>query len=395
VIQHRQFRHVAKLGTLALCIALATGCANVKRMFSSPGTDKTALPAELAKIEATRRLEATWSASVGDQGEKQGRRITIAYSNGRVFTANEEGRVHAFDADTGREIWRRDLEMPVSGGPGAGNEAVVVGSLEGDVVAFAPETGRELWRAKVPSEVLAQPAVTPLTTIVRSIDGTISGIATADGETRWKVLREMPLLSLRGSGPVRVEEGRVFVGLDNGKVAALAEQDGTVGWETNLGNRDGKTEIDRLSDVDGSLATISDSLYASAYNGDLAEIDVTNGNPRWTRKLGSATGVVIAEDNLVLTDSEGTVHVADRRSGANIWQFKEFKNRQLTSPAVLNDTIVVGDLEGYLHLLDLKSGKVVGRERQDDGFAVPPLAAGGSLFVLSLDGKLKAYRVAR
>ena len=88
----------------------------------------------------------------------------VAYYAGRLFRGTDDGRVIALDANTGAEVWSNavgeaDFGEFVSGSPLAWNGIVIVGTaasefgVRGRVIAFDAQTGRELWRFNtVPKE---------------------------------------------------------------------------------------------------------------------------------------------------------------------------------------------------------------------------------------------------
>jgi alcohol dehydrogenase (cytochrome c) len=81
----------------------------------------------------------------------------VAYLNGRVFRGTDDARLFALDAVTGKEVWSNVVGDPVLGeyvvaAPVAWNGMVIVGisgselGIRGRIMAFDALTGRELWR---------------------------------------------------------------------------------------------------------------------------------------------------------------------------------------------------------------------------------------------------------
>src|SRR5690606_29964714 len=127
------------------------------------------------------------------------------------------------------------------------------GSLDGEVVALDLDSGAERWRGKVSSEVLAQPAIARGVVVVRSYDGRLFGLDATTGERRWLYDRGMPSLTLRGNSTPVIAGGTVYAGYDDGRVVALRLEDGAVAWEQVVAIGEGRTELDRMVDIDGRL----------------------------------------------------------------------------------------------------------------------------------------------
>lgn len=380
---------------LILVLSLAAvigGCSTIKGAFRAK--DAAEPPKALADFTASVRFEKIWSARLGDGPNKAGGRLVPGYANGRVFLADAEGAVAAFDVDSGRKLWETDTDARISGGPGAGPGAVVVGTLDGEVIALNPETGANLWKGQATSEVIAAPAVGASEVYVRSNDGAVVAFNASSGERKWLFNKTLPLLTLRGnSAPVLVAD-RVIVGFDNGRVVALNTADGAQVWEQSLSDAEGRTELERITDIDGTLIVDNNELFAVAYNGRTAQLDLTSGRTIWVRDVASSAGVGVSASQVFVSDADSNIEGLDRRTGASLWKQDAFQRRALTAAAEVDGVIVVGDYDGYLQALKADTGAVVGRVKQGgDGFIAPPVAIGKTVFALDRSGTLVAYRL--
>ena len=98
---------------------------------------------------------------------------------------------------------------------------------------------------------------------------------------------------------------------------------------------------------------------------------------------------------VLLTDKKGNIWALDRSTGNSLWKQNLLENRQLTTPVVMGDYGVVGDFEGYLHWFRLDTGDIVGRQKVE-GAAIrgtPQLSPEGTLYALTNEGELAAYRL--
>ena len=315
-------------------------------------------------------------------------------AEGRVYTADPSGRVAAFDLDAGREIWRIKDKSRYSTPPGVGAGVVVLGTMEGEVVALDADTGGERWRERVLSEVVARPLVSDGLAIVRSSDGRVYGLDLADGRRRWVFSRGLPALTVRGNGSPALGQGVIYVGYDDGTVVALRIVDGLRVWEHIVAEPEGRSELERMADIDGEIGVGVNALFAASFKGRLAALDVTGGNPLWNRELASATGVALARDRVIAVDLQGNVWALDRDNGNAIWRQDALAMRWLTTPAIQGEFVVVGDLDGYVHWLRLDSGELAARERLGSKpiRATPQVSLEGVAVLVNTDGKMAAYR---
>lgn len=378
--------------TLTLLLAFSLilpGCAWIRGW----GDPEPGDPTELVDFDETLKVRKVWSTSVGAGMGKQGIGIAPLYVSGTIYAADHKGRVAAVNADNGDKIWEKKTDLRFSGGPGVEGNLLVMGSLDGEVQAFDASNGNELWRAQASSEVLAAPAIADGIVVVRCIDGRIFGFDQNNGNRLWIHDRSVPLLTLRGNAELLIRAGTVFVGYDDGTLVALRLQDGAVAWEQSFVNPEGRTELDRLADVGDKMVMVATDLIVSSYKNRVTALAAESGRLLWFKDISSSTGVLVERTNLALSDSNGEVWLLDRRNGSTMWKQDKLLNRGLTRPAIYGSQVVVGDAQGYLHWIDIESGEFVARVREGKkGFAGAPFTVGTTLYVLTHEGTLAAYR---
>lgn len=374
---------------LLTCSLFLQGCAWIR----SWGEPEPGEPAELVKFDHSLKVRKIWSTSVGDGLGKHGIGITPLYVSGTLYVADYKGRVTAVDAETGKKKWQNKTDLPFSGGPGVEGSLMVLGTIDGQVQAFNAENGSELWQTRVSSEVLASPAIADNIVVVRCIDGRVFGLDANNGNRLWIHDRSVPLLTLRGNAALLIRAGTVFVGYDDGTIVALKLEDGSVVWEQSFVNPEGRTELERLADVGQQMVMVATDLIASSYKNRVTAVAAESGRLLWFKDIGSETGVQVERVNLALSDKNGEVWLLDRRNGSTMWKQDQLLNRGLTRPAFYGGEVVVGDAEGYLHWIDVETGRFVARVREGKhGFAGGPITVGTTLYVLTHDGTLAAYR---
>jgi outer membrane protein assembly factor BamB len=351
------------------------------------------VPAELIDIQQTVAVKKVWSSSVGDAKPKLRLGLSLAYDDGVLFAAARNGNVEALDAASGKQRWRVDTKLDLSAGPGVGGGKVVVGTNDGDVLALNAGSGDKLWRVKVRGEVLAPPLVTADYVVVRTVDGWLLALDGNDGSERWSVEELVPRLTLRGNSSPILSGDTVVCGFDNGRVVAVSLSGGDILWQTQVSIPRGRTELERLSDIDANLRIADGDIYAVGYHGRVAMLALDTGQVWWGRDLSSYSGLDLDQERVFVTGSDGSVVALRRRDGGVVWQQDALLYRRLSAPAVTGQYIVVGDLDGYLHWLDRDSGEFVARDRMSrDRLASQPLVVDGMLYAMNVEGKIVAYR---
>ncbi len=379
----------ALVATTAL---LAAGC-SPGGWFSS-GTPNVEPPAPLTEYEPSVRATTVWSRDVGASAGRRFLRLRPAVMGERVFAAERDGDVSAYEIASGEPIWETATDTPIAGGPGVGEGLVLLGTSDGEVLALQADSGDIAWRRRVSSEVLAAPAAAEGVVVVRTQDGKLTGFAASDGTRLWVYDRSVPALSLRGTSAPVVAAGAVVAGFDSGLLVALALKDGQLLWESRIATPSGRSELERLVDIDADPVIADNLIYVVTYQGRVAAVDLTSGQVLWRRDMSSHAGLGVSRRNLFVTDDQSFVWAVDRENSASLWRQDKLARRALTPPAVFGEHVVVGDFEGWVHFLDREDGRLAGRHRVDgDGLATAPVVVGDLLLVYGRGGTLSALRV--
>lgn len=383
-------RHIIHVLLAMLGLAL-TGCSTVTDWISPA---ETTPPAELRDIVAKVDAEPLWSTDTGAGSDDRQLRLAPYYLDGRIYVADATGKVTALDATTGRALWSVDLDVPISGGPGAGAGLLAVGTLDAEVIALSLADGSLKWRAPVSSEVLARPAIGERRVVVRTIDGKVQGLDATTGEERWRYEREIPVLTLRGTSDPIVSGDHVLCGMAGGKLINLDLRTGAVRWDVTVSVPSGRSELERLADIDANPLVLGGLVFVATYQGEVAALEEASGEILWRRRFSSYSGMAADRYNVYASDSEGLLWALDADNGSARWRQDALKNRQLSDVAVLSGTVAVGDFEGYVHFLSTEDGSLVGRTRVGSApITHGILVADGILYVMGDDGDLAALKL--
>ena len=375
--------------SLVLLTLLLSGCAS---WFG--GKDNVEPPAELVPLDNKIKIKKLWSSTIGSGTGGYRVKLVPAVTDDRVYAAASNGTVEAFDLFTGKSEWRVDVDIDISGATGAGDDLVLVGSSGGILVGLRQETGEEVWRNKVSSEVLSVPKSDVGVAVVHTVDGKLFGFDALTGESVWVYDRTVPVLSLHGNSSPIISGINVIVGLANGKLASLDLVSGDLLWEVSITAPSGRSELERMVDIDVDPLVVEGVIFACTYQGEMAAVTEDTGVVLWRRKLSSYSGIGGDWRQVYVSDDEGNLWAIDPSNGSAIWKNDTLLRRSLSGPALLGEYVVVGDLEGYLHWFDSTNGEMLARTRAgSDAISTQPIAQDGVLYVYGEGGALTALTV--
>ena len=385
---------ILRLSLSSVLLLLFTACSsvNLNPLEWWSGDDEVNPPAELQAIDAEVRLGSLWSVAVGNGQGDNYTEITPAVDGDNIFAASENGTIIAVDIVSGDVNWRRRLDTPVTGGVGAGDGVMMIGTQDAELLVLNQADGELIWRSPVSSEVLSPPETNGDIVVAQTVDGKLVALDRETGEQRWIYETTLPALTLRGtSKPVITPLGSVVAGFSNGTLVSVSAEDGVWRWEERVAVPEGEYDIDRVIDVDGDLLLDGNRILASSYQGNLMAFDVASGRIVWGMEASSYHGLDQGFGNIYYcSDSSHVIAVRDNTNDV-VWENTDLEYRSITAPTAFNNYIVVADFEGYLHILSQIDGRIVGRTRIDnDGVRSNLLVAGNRLFAFGNSGRLMA-----
>lgn len=350
-------------------------------------------PKELESIDATVTIKKVWRQSIGSSDDVYQPTLHPAVANGVVYAASNKGRITAWPVEKGKHLWRTDLDLSLSGGVGLGAGLLAVGTSKGELITLDAETGEERWRVTLSSEILSAPAAKGDLLVAQTLDGKVYGLSVATGEELWRYTVEVPVLSLRGTAAPLVTKRMVITGFANGKLVALNAATGALLWESKLATGEGKSELERMVDVNSPVLG-NEVVYATSYQGRAGAFSRGTGRELWAQESSSYHPPAFGSGRLFVADTEGQVLRLRSSGGRAEWTNTDLLRRGLTPPLVMGDYLLVADSEGFLHALSQADGAIVGRVKVDgDGVAVGMVTDGSTLFVQDRDDDLTAYQL--
>ena len=358
--------------------------------------DEELEPKELVKIEDKIKIKRLWSHKVGGDSEFLLTGLRPASDGSRIYAASQDGKVVAFDPESGKTQWKTNLEIELSSGPAVGEGSVSVATKDGFVVLMDASTGAEQWRTYIGGETLSNAVIEDDLVIVQTIDNRLVALTRFEGKQRWELEQTLPILTLRGASSPILVGSTIISGFDNGRLLAVDIDTGDIEWDSMLAVPTGRSDLDRLADIDGAIAVVGQDIYAAGYNGRVASIAAESGQVLWSKEISSYVGMAADWNSVYTSRDDGEVIALGRMNGVEAWRNDALLRRLPTLPVPFYTTVVVGDFEGYLHFLSNIDGQIIGRVRLS-GAAITsaPVVVGNRLFVQSDDGSVAAYELVK
>ncbi|WP_198332939.1 outer membrane protein assembly factor BamB [Psychrobacter aquimaris] len=356
-------------------------------------------PVKLVQIaEPISVLQPVFSTDIGNKkaSKKDPLDLQVGYVNGQIVTASRGGDLTGFNS-AGERLWSINVGDQITGGVAldALSQTAIISTRGGQVMAFDSVTGTKRWQQQLSGSVLTPALITNNRVILSANDGFLHGLSLQTGQSVWQFATQVPAISVRGSAaPTLLDSKTALLATADGRLHAVTTDSGLPQWSRRVGVGTGSSEVERMSDVDGTPIVDNNQLFAISYSGQLLGIDLASRQVMFVNELASLKSLAVNNQQVIATSLEGKVVAYNRSTGEMLWESEELAYRHLTNPVMIGNYIAVGDFDGVVHLFDPASGKIVSRV-QTKGALSSLQVQGSRLMTQSTSGQVAIWQLAR
>lgn len=401
-------------------IAVALPPATANDSWTQPGGNAAK---DMGHLALPAQFTRAWSASIGAGSSNRARLASApVVAGGRVYTVDTKATVRAFDARTGAEVWRADIGSAESRRGGndfwtgevTGNEALLFGggvsydngrvyatSGIGDVVALDAATGNQLWITRPGGPLRGAPTIANENVYVTSQDNQLYALNPADGGIRWTGTGTVEQAGVFGMAAPAVAAGTIVAGFSSGELNAYRYENGRVVWQDALARTSISTSVSSLSDIDAEPVIADGRVYAIGQGGRMVATELVTGQRVWEINIAGISMPWVAGEWVFVVTDEGQLLAIARSSGKVKWMTQlprwedvEDKEGPLTwfGPVLAGDRLILLNSAGAIVQVTPANGAVQSTVQTGGPLSLPPVVAGGTLYILNDEGQLSAWR---
>ena len=349
-----------------------------------------------------------WTADAGSGSEDDAPILSgPVTSDGLVYTMDADAVVAAYTASDGALVWRVDIEPPEEndgnwgGGLAVDNGLVFAATGFAQVVALAADSGQEVWRTGVSGPMRAAPTAFNGRVFAVTKDNQLFALNAEDGEVLWSHTGIEETAGLIGSASPAVDGNIVVVPYSSGEIFALRAENGRQLWAENLTAIRRADAVSALSDIRGRPVIDRGRVYAISHSGRMVAIDLPTGRRLWEAPLGGVNQPWVAGDFIFVLTSDASVAAVTTRDGRIRWLtpiglFEDPEDREgrinWSGPVLAGDRLIVSGSHGVALSLSPYTGEIIGRQKMPDAVSLSPAISNETLYFLTDEARLVAYR---
>lgn len=375
-------------------------------------------------LEASGPLHVSWQEDTGGKGTDSDSRLTAppVVAGGRIYVLDAEAHVFAFNASSGKPEW--DKELAPEGGSGkflgmfgsdhsidpskgfGGGVAYDSGILFvttgfGDVFAFDAANGRQVWTKNLGVPVVNAPVANGGRVFVSTQDNHFFALAQQDGRQLWDNQGITESAGILESTSVAVSGGIVVVPYTSGELYAINVDTGRIAWNDMLSRNGTVTALSELDDIAGRPVIDRDMVFAISHSGIMVAINLNTGDRAWSRDVGGIQTPWAAGDYLYVLTTDSQVLCMTRKDGRIKWahqlpRWRDPDSRQdpivWSGPVLASNRLVLVSSDGFAASMSPYTGQLLGRMEIPGGALIAPVIANSMMYVLTSDAQLVALK---
>lgn len=356
-------------------------------------------------------LKRVWTADLGSSADDEQRILSQpVVAEGRIYAMDSESDVSAFDIKTGKRLWHVDLTPhgeeagAIGGGLAYYDGKLFVSTGYGDVLALQPSTGKLFWVAELKLPIRGAPTVDGGRVFVITLDNTLNALNAETGEVQWSHSAVTEQAGFLGAANPAVDGNTVIAPFSSGEVLALRADTGVVAWGEQLVRAAARiSQAGALNDINGRPVIDRGRVYAVSQSGRFVSIDLRTGERVWERVIPSIQTPWVAGDYIYAITIDAEILCLTRKDGKVKWirQLRRYEDPKAKinkgiitwyGPVLAGDRLLVASTDERLLAISPYTGDLLGEVSLPDKASVSPVVAGDTVYVITDDATLSAYR---
>lgn len=359
-------------------------------------------------LEGAENPAVAWTADIGAGSGKERRLLAQpVVAEDRIYVLDAESVVSAYDKLSGRRLWRRPLKPEreedgaLGGGVAYDGGTLFATTGYGNVHALDPETGKERWRRRIGPPLRGAPTAGSGRVFVITYDNQMHALAADDGRTLWQHNGIPEDAGLVGSPSPALEGSTVIAPYTSGELFALRVDNGRVLWSDQLVRTARVTPLAALSEIGGSPVVDKGVVLALSHSGRIAATDLSSGARLWESDIAGIETPWLAGSFAFLITTQSELVCLELRSGRIRWvtelqRYEDEEDKtdpiQWSGPILVSDRLIAVSSHGFAVAVSPYSGELLGQIKLPSGSHIAPIAADGTIYVLTDSGRLLALR---
>ena len=328
-------------------------------------------------------------------------------ANGKIYSLGSDSKVKSYDLKTKKRLWQKDMSMKkeqkkegFGGGISYENGMIFVTNGFGNVIAMNANTGEEIWKINIRIPIRSAPISFDNKVYVISHDNQVFAINSLNGDILWNHRGILESASVLSSNSVSIDGGLVFVPYSSGEIYAIRSLNGSVVWTDTLARTGSSTSLSEINSITARPVTDNGRMISISHAGRMISVDISSGERLWTLDIsGTETPWVSGDWVFALSKNSELVGVS-RNAGKIKWvtQLEQYVNEEKredpirwSGPVMISDKLFVISSHGVAAFISPQTGEIIETNKIPGSFFIAPVIVDGVIYLLNDSGDLITY----
>lgn len=327
--------------------------------------------------------------------------------NEKIYSLGSDSKVKSYDLKTKRKLWQKDMSVKkekkkegFGGGISYEKGTIFVTNGFGNVIALDANSGEEIWKINIRIPIRSAPIAFDNVVYVISHDNQVFALNSLNGEVLWNHRGILESASVLSSNSVSIDGGLVFVPYSSGEIYAIRTLNGSVAWTDSLSRTGSSTSLSEINSITARPVTDNGRMISISHAGRMISVDISSGERLWTLDIsGTETPWVSGDWVFVLSTNSELVGVS-RNAGKIKWvtQLEQYINEEKredpirwSGPVMISDKLFVISSHGVAAFISPQTGEIIETNKIPGSFFIAPVIVNGSIYLLNDSGDLIIY----
>ena len=350
-------------------------------------------------------LKKVWDQHIGDGSDTYHRLITHpVVSNGLVYSMDIHGHVQARKTEDGVLVWELNTSPEeghsntMGGGFAADGDFLYITTSFGDVWCVEAQSGKEVWTKELETPIRAAPTVFGGRVFVVTVNNEIFALEAKTGDELWDYAGIIePSSLLGGSSPAACAQA-VVVALTSGEIYCLSPESGRMLWSDTMTPALRIDTVSSIAHIRARPIIEGNVAYLASHGGRIAAYELSTGKKIWTKEIGALRTPVLSGDFLFAITTNDDLVCLLKSTGQVRWAASLPRKRESddvitwAGPIAVNNQLVIVSTSEQMAFVNVADGKIDKTLNLEASCQLSPIAADKTIFTLTDSASLQAWR---
>lgn len=314
----------------------------------------------------------------------------------KAFFLDDSGVLLAYNIKTEKKIWKKRVfarkYLTNYQNPKISYAKGKIFAIAGinKIAAVKAADGQLLWSKTISSVPISTPICDGKRVYVTTNDNKLYAFDATKGDLLWAMSGIMRSTAILGAADPVFHKDNVIAAFSSGEIYAVNKKTGQVQWSQDLNIAKANSSDFYLNDIDATPLVKNDVIYTIGNGGLMMAINAKTGNYLWKREIAGVVDFWMAGDFLYVINNDNRLLAVYKKTGGIKWisqlpnlkkETKPHTKRIYNGVVMAGNELIISDNEGNILVASPFNGKVKSKFESGERFYHAPIIVNGKIYL--------------